>query len=237
MKRFSSVLILLCAINSACVYSPDNSNVDMNKAHDSAIAASIGYLKAEKLERAAHHAESALDYNPKSPQAYHVLALIYQKQKDYGRAEQQFKKALSFDSNFSQARNNYGLFLIERKRYQDAINQLSLSANDFNYPNRASSFSSIGNAYEEMGNKIQSVANWDKALNINNQLPLPAYKLAKFYLNQSNYYKASDYYKVFEMFGQQTEETAFVGLEIAIGANDKSSINHYEKLWRSLKMR
>ncbi|MDY7025330.1 MAG: tetratricopeptide repeat protein [Pseudomonadota bacterium] len=238
MKSYIYTLILVAGLLVGCQMQPvDNANINKQRAHDASIAAAIGYLQADNYSRAFHHAEAALDYKKNSPQAYQVMGLIYQRQKDAIRAERMFLAAIKEDPSFSQARNNYGQFLIEQQRYGDAIEQLKRSATDINYASRALSYSNIGKSYHALGVDTKAVANWTRALELNKRQPYPAFELSKYFLDKSNYLRANEYYTIFEQYGEQTEETAFVGLEVAIGMGDENSIQKYTLLWEALKRR
>jgi type IV pilus assembly protein PilF len=53
--------------------------------------------------------------------AYNVLALVHAQLHEDAQAEESFRKAISLAPNYSEVRNNYGYYLCQRQRYDEAM--------------------------------------------------------------------------------------------------------------------
>lgn len=70
--------------------------------------------------------------NPKEPQAYHFLGMIYLRQKEYEGAVEVLKMAVGLNALNDTALNNLGLAYFNLKKYEEAIEyfQKSIQLND-----------------------------------------------------------------------------------------------------------
>ena len=64
-----------------------------------------------------------LEAVPKSPYLHDLLGTLWAKEKDYGQAEQSFKKAIELDSSFISAYLNLGLTYYQNKKMDQAIKE------------------------------------------------------------------------------------------------------------------
>ncbi len=83
------------------------------------------------------HLHIALDLNPHNAEAHLLLGFIQMERRDYQKAEDEFRTAIKLlekqkhrGSVLAEARNIYGLCLMELTRYDDAIVVLRRSATD-----------------------------------------------------------------------------------------------------------
>ncbi|HYZ88429.1 MAG TPA: social motility TPR repeat lipoprotein Tgl [Myxococcales bacterium] len=86
------------------------------------------------------------------PQTHNALGLLYA----YSLArpddaEEEFKKALALDKDFSEARNNLGAFYMARGRFADAIPQFELALSNPLYRDRVIAESNLGWALYKTG--------------------------------------------------------------------------------------
>lgn len=110
---------------------------------------SRGYLKeAEKLFL------EALKSDPKQPDPYHFLGIIYLRQEEYKGAEEVLKKAVELNPLNDTAFNNLGLALYNQKKYQDAIDffEKSIQLND-----------KIAHRFVNLGLAFQGLKEFEKA--------------------------------------------------------------------------
>lgn len=72
--------------------------------------------------------KQALQADPDMPQAYNLRGLIYASLNEEQLAEESFRRALQLDSRDADVMQNYGWFLCQRGRYNDANTQFDLAA-------------------------------------------------------------------------------------------------------------
>lgn len=97
------------------------------------------YLDIRNLGVALEEAGIAQRADPTYGPAYNVAALIYIELKDDQMAEENFRQALRINSRDSDANNNYGTFLCQRKREAEGIKLFLLAIRDplYRYPERS----------------------------------------------------------------------------------------------------
>ncbi len=105
--------------------------------------------------------------HPKGPEIQNNLGLAYFVRNEYKIAEEKFRKALEFNSEFTEARNNLGRVLVEQKLYKEAIKELQLATKDllYQYPDR--SFTNLGLAYFRKGDFKESQKAFRRSLELN----------------------------------------------------------------------
>jgi type IV pilus assembly protein PilF len=79
------------------------------------------YLSIGNFAVAIEEANIALKVNREHAPAYNVLGLVYMQLRDDALAESNFTQALRYAPNDSDTLNNYGSFLCQRKREDEAI--------------------------------------------------------------------------------------------------------------------
>lgn len=67
-------------------------------------------------------------HSSETPESYYLLGRYYQGQNRYEQALTAYKKALSIDSNFAEARNGLGVVYASQGRLSEALEQFSLAA-------------------------------------------------------------------------------------------------------------
>jgi type IV pilus assembly protein PilF len=86
------------------------------------------------------------------PQVHNALGLLYAfSVHNPQEAEEQFKKALDLDKDFSEARNNLGTLYLSRGRYEEAARQFELALVNPLYRERAIAESNLGFALYKSG--------------------------------------------------------------------------------------
>ena len=78
------------------------------------------YLREGRLTEAFMNAKKAVIVDPRSSNAHYILALVYQRLGEMGSADASYQKAISLDPRNPAALNAYGLFLCERKDFDES---------------------------------------------------------------------------------------------------------------------
>ncbi len=78
-------------------------------------------LAQNNLDAALLEAKRAIKVDPDNSQANDMMALVQARLRDDARAEKHFRRAIASDNRNSDAHNNFGVFLCERGRIDEAI--------------------------------------------------------------------------------------------------------------------
>lgn len=79
------------------------------------------YFTRGQYQVALSEVNDAIAIEPRHAPAYNILALIQARLREEPQAEESFRKSIALAPNYSEVRNNYGLFLCQRKRYREAL--------------------------------------------------------------------------------------------------------------------
>lgn len=90
---------------------------------------------------------NALTYNSKSPLIWNNLGIAYMGKGEPQKAEESWKKALSVDSSFNDARLNLGIFYFQKKRYPEAERTLKETTKDLAYQKAHQAYYQLGLMY------------------------------------------------------------------------------------------
>lgn len=87
----------------------------------------------------------ALDSDKAYAPAYSILGLVHAELREDAQAEASFKRSIELSPNYSEAHNNYGLFLCQRGRVQDALQRFETALNNPLYPTPEKALANAGN--------------------------------------------------------------------------------------------
>lgn len=111
------------------------------------------FLKAEQLD-------------PQNPIIQNNLALAYFARERFDLAETHLKKALSINSEFTEAKNNLGRVYIEQTKYNDAEKILNQALEDLTYPEADKVYFNLGLSAFRQNKFSDSKRSFLKALEI-----------------------------------------------------------------------
>ncbi len=123
MKTMRALALLLTALwLAACASSAERQAEQERKLRlaDTYTQLGVGYMQRGQLDVALENLNQALELNPDSAQTNNMMAYLQWQLKQYVEAEKYFRKAVDEGKGNSEAWNNYGVFLCERGRFDDA---------------------------------------------------------------------------------------------------------------------
>lgn len=130
------------------------------------------FIRAHKLDDAQRQLEQALTADPKSAAANDMMGILLQQEGssiNLKKAEGYFKKSIALDPEFSQARNNYGVYLAQMQRYNEAIAQFQIAGAALGYEGRADALENLGRTALKVNNRKLATESFIKALDANRQ--------------------------------------------------------------------
>ncbi|NIB43954.1 type IV pilus biogenesis/stability protein PilW [Pseudomaricurvus alkylphenolicus] len=222
-----SLALTLGLLLSACVTTTKTpqQKVDLKKAEQTHVQAGLGYLRQRDKESARRHFLKALGMNDNSAGAHNGIALVYQLEEEVELADKHFRRALKLQPDFSLARNNYGVFLFQQKRYQEAQKQLAQVAQDFGYNRRHFALVNLGKTQRKLGETDAAVKSFKQALGINYRIAAAHLELAQLYFDKTEYTLSKHYLDQFGKMSRQTPKSLWLGIRIEriFGNKDKEA--------------
>lgn len=184
------------------------------------------YIRSNQLDEAKRQLESALKSYPKSAEANDMMGVLLQQEGspiNLQKAEAYFKKAISLDPNFSQANNNYGVYLAQLNRNQEAIAQFQIAGAALGYEGRASALENLGRTALKVHNKPLAVQSFIKALDANRQSIVARTELIDILLAEGKFLEAQGLYNDLQKIigsGNLDPRTLSQGIRLAKVANN-----------------
>jgi Tfp pilus assembly protein PilF len=155
MKQFA--ILVLPALTLLFAFAGcSSSKPDSEKANRAQVLMIAGIESLEKREYAAalRVLQDASKLEPKNPELFSNMGVAYMGKEEPNRAEESFKKALSLDKDFNDARLNLGVLYIRQKRYPEAEQTLRAAAKDLAYDKGFQVAFQLANLYLELNRPL-----------------------------------------------------------------------------------
>lgn len=233
----AALSVVLVSLLAGCVSSGDSSAMTTdkgrNEAREAYVQLGLGYLQQGMTGQAKVPLRKALELDKSDPDTNAALALVYQSEMEPGLAEQAFRTALDRRPDDARILNNYGSFLYEQQRYQEASAQFQKAAADTLYPERSRVYENLGITSLKLGQRDAGRAQLEKALRLNRQQPRALLEMAELSYEDRHYVPARDYYDRFSLLSGQNARSLLLGARLANVFEERTATaNHGQQLKR-----
>ena len=211
----SFVFLLAGCVRTGGPQNPLDTEEGRNAARDAYIQLGIGHIRQGSTEKAKEPLRQALKIDSSSAEAYAALALVYQYELEPKLADENYRKAIALSGSDARLLNNYGGFLFEQKRYQEAYAQYSKAAEDTLYSERSRVFENLGLTALQLGKPEEAKQHFQKALRLNSQRPTSLLQMGLLSYQDKDYVAARSYYAGFSQQSRQTPQSLLLGIRLA----------------------
>jgi type IV pilus assembly protein PilF len=179
------------------------------------------FIQDGNLDAAQRSLAQALESDPRSPDANNMMGVLLQRaggEKNQKKAEEYFKRAISYKEDFAPAHNNYGVYLSARKRYPEAYKQFEMAANQLGYSDRASALENLGMTALVLGKTAEAQDAFIRALEVNRKSVVAHVELAELFLKQDRVQTANQLYNQYlklDANQPQSARSLWLGMRIA----------------------
>ncbi|MGD9898185.1 MAG: tetratricopeptide repeat protein [Calditrichaceae bacterium] len=130
------------------------------------------------LDRASKFYKRSIEFLP-TAKAHTFLGWIFSMKGLYDRAIDECKNAIKLDPSFGNPYNDIGAYLIQQKKYTEAVDWLEKALHAPNYENYCFPNINLGRVYEQKGDWNKALRYYQKAITEN-----PEYKPAQMALEK-----------------------------------------------------
>jgi len=123
-----------------------------------------------QLDKAANYFKESIRYKP-SAEAYTYLGWIYSIKGHYEKAIENCHKAIEVNPDFGNPYNDIGAYLIQLKKYDEAISWLKKALKAPKYDNYCYPLLNLGYVFEKKGEWLKAIKYYEKSIKEN-----PKYK-------------------------------------------------------------
>ena len=179
------------------------------------------HINRGELDIAKRTLDQALELNSRDSTANMMMGVLLQREgspQNFAKAERYFKQALSTDSKNPQARNNYGTYLYQAKRYQEALQQFNIAGATLGYDQRWLAIENAGRVYLELGDTANAEKSFTQALHVNRDAYNSMIELANILYLRGDVAGAGTLYdQAVKLIGQQNQNARalWVGIRLA----------------------
>lgn len=232
VARFGRIMILACTMWTVvgCQTTTSNSTLgDKNPTRAVQLRTQLAaeYIRTGDLDKAKNELDQALKINSRSVEANLMMGVLLQQEgspTNMKKAEEYFKRAISIDAQYPQARNNYGTYLFQQGRYKDAIEQFKIAGTTLGYEQRFSALENLGRTYLKLNDNVGAEQAFTQALQANRDAVISRLELAELFYYQQRFTLAGQMYEDYVRYTGQTNQGAralWIGLRLARARNDE----------------
>ena len=229
-------LVLCLLLLSGCVTSqpvdPD-AKTDARKAAESNTQLGLEYMNRGQLEVALGKLKKAIKDDPDYAPGHTVLAILYERLGEYELAGKHYLLAVRADPKSGDVNNNYGIYLCQTGKEQEAISHLLKALDDPFYSSPEVALTNAGSC----AMRNDKLADADKylrsALKYAPKFPDALLSMAELNYQQNNHLGSRAFLQRFEAVTVQTAESLFLGYEIETALRDEKSARQYLSLLKS----
>lgn len=234
MKRTAIMLSLLVFV-SACATTAEREADDAKRRRfiDTQVQLAAGYMQRGQLEFAKEKLEKALNVDADDVSANNTMALLQWRLKDYAAAESHFRRAVRADKGTGEAQNNYGAFLCDRGRVDEAVERFKRAANDPLYSTPAVANQNAGLCLARTGASAAAEPYFREALKINPRLAPSLEQMARISLDGGKPLAARGFMQRYFQTGEDTAETLWLAVRIEQALGHKNEEASYALRLRS----
>lgn len=237
--RFSQFLILLTLIAAAgCAVQPaapelrpdadtTGSETDVRTRARVHTELAAGYLEVGNMSVALEEINVALRSDASYGPAYSIAGLIYSELKEDRLAEQNYEHALRLNPLDSDANNNFGWFLCQRKREEDGIKHILAALRNPLYRNAERSYVNAGLCARQRGDTAGAEDYFQKVLAMRPNQLQALYQMADIAYVRGNYPAAKTYLNRFTQTGAANAEVLWLGVRVERKVGDRDSEASY----------
>jgi type IV pilus assembly protein PilF len=179
-----------------------------------------GYYRSGQLAIALEEARRGQQIDPGYADAYMLLALIYMDLKDRAQAEENFQRAFRLVPASSELANNYGWFLCQGGRENDAVEYFDRALRDPLYATPAVAAQNAGTCLMRLKDYPRAEKYLRRSFELDASSPVTKYQLARTYLAMGQADRANFYYNLLLRSVESSAETLWLGLRIARANGD-----------------
>ncbi|WP_240990581.1 type IV pilus biogenesis/stability protein PilW [Psychrobacter submarinus] len=178
---------------------PVSNNKNLNKQEIARVRTSLAaqYIRKNELDAAQRQLEKAFAANSRYAPAYDMMGVLLQQEGsrlNLEKADAYFKKAIALDGDFEQARNNYGVYLSQMKRYSEAAQQFEIAGSALGYEGRISALENLGRTYLQLNDSAAAAKAFLRALDGNRNSLVAHIELVDLLLAQNRVQQAQRLY-------------------------------------------
>lgn len=234
----SSVLALTGCVSEQSYVGSDkpvsDRSFDNIEAARTRISLGLNYLRRGDTSQAKYNLERARSFAPDSAEVHSALAYYYQSVGEDKQAEEYFRLAIQKDVNYADAYNNYGAFLCQLHRYEEAEQLLLTAISRPGYIRVAESYENLALCKLEQNNFSKAKTYLDSSVSHNTtRISALTMQAGLFYAMGDNHAAEKQLQRISRL-GRVSARTVLLSYLIAEKNGDRDTMQSAEQLLLTL---
>jgi type IV pilus assembly protein PilF len=171
--------------------------------------------------------KEALRADPNYGPAHNVAGVIYAQLKEDRLAEESFQRALRINAADSDALNNYGMFLCQRKQEREGIRYFVQAVRNPLYASPERSYVNAGVCARRIGDTAGAAEFFLLALKVRPNQPQALYQMADVSYARGDFGEAKRYLNRLTQVATANAETLWLGVRVERRLGDRNSEASY----------
>ncbi len=189
----------------------------------------VAYMQQGEQKTAKEKLDRAIEQNPDYAPAHGALAMLYNQRGDFEEAEKEYRRALHLDSQSSDLKNNFGVFLCGQGRRDEALGYFEQAAQDFSYSTPEAAWTNAGICIiQHGGSAADAEKDFREALRVNANFPSALLQMARISFNRGDYFEARAFLQRYEHVGPVTPDTLSMQSQAERQLGDKGAARDYQ---------
>jgi type IV pilus assembly protein PilF len=174
----------------------------------------VGYFEEGKTSVALDELKQVIAIDPTFPEAYNLRGLIYMRLGDKRQAESSFQRAVALNPKDADTEHNYGWFLCQEGRYDDAQRAFDVAMANPLYAGRAKTLMAQGVCQARAGRTEAAEHSLSRSFELDAGNPVTTYNLAKVLYDRGQYQRAQFYIRRLNNTELGNAESLWLGIRI-----------------------
>jgi len=184
----------------------------------------VGYFGEGKTSVALDEVKQVIAIDPTFPEAYNLRGLIYMRLNDAPQAEASFRHAVALNPKDADTQHNYGWFLCQERRYEDAQRAFDVAMANPMYAGRAKTLMAQGVCQARAGRLADAERSLSRSYELDAGNPVTEYNLARVLYLRGEYPRAKFYIRRLNNSELANAESLWLGMKVEHRLNDKLAL-------------
>lgn len=211
-----------------------SSGVEANydQAYQDYVQLGAEYVRRGRYDLAEPKLKRAIEINSRPPEAWNILAVLYEEKRDIASGDQVYQKLIASHPDYILGYMNYATFLCKFDRNSELeglLAKMRAKGSQFS----ALSYIASGNCLRGKNNLTAASSAYRQALSFDNHAAGALLPLAEIELGQNNYQAAENYIEVVHTYVGYSAESVRIGILAARGTGNAQKEDDLMRIMRS----
>ncbi|RCW75790.1 type IV pilus biogenesis/stability protein PilW [Pseudorhodoferax soli] len=192
------------------------------------------YFDQGQTNVALEEVKLALATDPAFAEAFNLRALVYMRLNDLALAEESFRQAQRLSPRDPGTAHNYGWFLCQQRRYDQAVAQFAVAVENLTYTDKAKTWLAQGMCQQQAGQDVQAEQSLLRSYELDPANPITGYNLTQLLFKRGDLQRAQFYIRRINNSEYANAESLWLGIKVERSLGNRQAV---EQLGTQLRNR